>query len=124
MAHALTDKQRAEIRSFVSIPGNTFADAALEFHLCAESIRRSVGKMKLPDCPCKRPFGHSGTCSFRNQFGPKMRVDVIVDGKCCEKACPFPSFKENLCRTHFYDTEAQSSLLQPVTNLMQHWMVN
>lgn len=124
MAHALCDKQRAEIRAFVLIPGNTFADASVEFNLCAETIRKAVGKIKLPPCPCKRPFGHSGLCSFRSQFGPQRRVEIIVDGHCSVRGCPFPSFKNNHCRTHFYDDHADYSLMPPITNSMADWGVN
>ena len=54
---------------------------------------------------------------LRALFGPKVVADLLDAGlkppppaKCSERACPFPPFRNGLCRGHAADAMAQYSV--------------
>jgi hypothetical protein len=55
---------------------------------------------------------------LRALFGPKVVADLLgtrlkprPPSKCSERACPFPPFKNGLCRGHAADSIAEYSFL-------------
>ena len=45
---------------------------------------------------------------------------VSASTRCSKKACPFPSFRDSLCKGHFADTRAQYSVMPSVSGTGNH----